>query len=107
MPTSRKFILAVKTWGSDEAIHSWKYLKAHILQVRPSTLLLLLGTLQHTLRDALCSNCMKHVAAIPSLPVARSDVMLAVSRLVFSAACITAACHRRTPRMGECGAMSW
>jgi hypothetical protein len=33
MPSSRKFVLAVKTWGSDEAIHSWKYLKAHILQV--------------------------------------------------------------------------
>ncbi|KAF6258647.1 hypothetical protein COO60DRAFT_1517458 [Scenedesmus sp. NREL 46B-D3] len=32
MPSSRKFVLAVKTWGSDEAIHSWKYLKAHILQ---------------------------------------------------------------------------
>jgi hypothetical protein len=72
MPSSRKFILAVKTWGSDEAIHSWKYLKAHILQVR----LLLWSSLQ-TLRGALRSNCMKHPAMIlsPSCPTAARDAV--------------------------------
>lgn len=38
---NRKFVLAVKTWGSDEAIHSWKYLKAHILQVGSQALAVL------------------------------------------------------------------
>eukprot|EP00878_Enallax_costatus_P023147 GHUV01024609.1.p1 GENE.GHUV01024609.1~~GHUV01024609.1.p1 ORF type:complete len:226 (-),score=40.70 GHUV01024609.1:1135-1812(-) len=31
--TGRKVVLAVKTWGSEESIHTWKYLKSHLLQV--------------------------------------------------------------------------